>query len=107
MIIDYCTEYRINRYGGKSLFYLIECTECGNPVYLYQKDGAGPIGIPPDSNSIYLIWTAGPIGIPPDSNSIYLIWTAGPLLRCHEDRITTNINLVHNEHKQLSCGICS
>ena len=89
MIIDYCTEYRINRYGGKSLFYLIECTECGNPVYLYQKDGAGPIGIPPDSNSIYLIWTAG------------------PLLRCHEDRITTNINLVHNEHKQLSCGICS
>ena len=56
----------------------------------------GPIGIPPDSNSIYRIWTAGPIGIPPDSNSINRIWTAG-----HQKIISTKSILPPSDGSEI------
>ena len=44
-IIDAQTTYRLNKYGHTIYFYRIRCsnTECGAQLYLYQKDGPGPL----------------------------------------------------------------
>ena len=44
-IIDACTLYRLNKYGHAIYFYRISCsnTACGEQLYLYQKDGPGPL----------------------------------------------------------------
>ena len=44
-IIDARTTYRLEKYGHAIYFYRIRCSnaECGEQLYLYQKDGPGPL----------------------------------------------------------------
>ena len=42
-IHDASTIYRLDRYGGKIIFYQINCKQCSTKLFIYQKDGDGPL----------------------------------------------------------------
>jgi len=43
LIIDANTLYRIKKYGGSSVVYIIHCPNCLSNLFEYQKDGNGPL----------------------------------------------------------------